>query len=112
MNETEIMRRIQDAVGNTKRAQLARNNVGVTRDTPRISYGLGKGSADLVGFLFESGRFFAIEVKTPTGRLSKEQKLWLNFVNKYGGYACVARSVDEALSHLQLAIEGNPGPSV
>jgi hypothetical protein len=84
----------------------------VTQSAPRIAYGLGKGSADLVGFLFESGRFFAVEVKTPTGRLSKDQKNWINFVNKYGGYACVARSPDEALGHLQLALEGEKGPEV
>lgn len=111
VSETEIMREVADAVGRTRRAVVSRNNVGFD-DRTRVKYGLGKGSADLVGFLFESGRFFAIEVKTPTGRLSKEQKLWINFVNKCGGYACVARSVDEALGHLQKAIEGEKHEAV
>lgn len=106
------MRTIQNAVGLTQRAQLARNNVGVTTTAPRISYGLGKGSADLIGFIFATGRFFAVEVKTPTGRLSKDQKNWINFVNKYGGYACVARSPDEALQHMVLAESGEKGPEV
>ncbi len=99
------MREIREAVNRTQTATLWRNNVGFDKET-RVKYGLGVGSADLVGFIHSTGRFFAIEVKTPTGRIRKEQKLWIDFVNSRGGYACIARSVAEGLEHLERAKEG------
>jgi hypothetical protein len=102
MSETKIMRDIRNAISATGRATLWRNNVGFDAAT-QVKYGLGKGSADLVGFIYETGRFFAIEVKTPRGRLSSEQKCWIEFVLAHGGYACVARSVDDALKELEKA---------
>lgn len=97
------MRAIRVAVNSTGKATLFRNNCGYDADK-RVKYGLGVGSADLVGFVHATGRFIAMEIKTPTGRLSKEQRLWIRFVNEHGGYACVARSVPEALEHLDKVI--------
>lgn len=58
--------------------------------------GLPKGFSDLFGFRKSDGRAVFIEVKTPTGKPSKEQ---LNFINKmrlYGALAGIARSVEDA----------------
>jgi hypothetical protein len=96
-SETEIMREIRFAVNKTGKATLFRNNVGVDLDK-RVSYGLGKGSADLIGFRHGDGVMIGIEVKTPAGRLSKEQKLWLDFCKKHGAIVGVARSVQEAMA--------------
>jgi hypothetical protein len=41
--------------------------------------------------------FTSIEVKTPTGRVSPEQRQWLEAVQAAGGIAGVARSVEDAL---------------
>lgn len=73
--------------------------------------GLGTGSADLVGFVRADGpargRFFALEVKRPrVGRVSEEQAAWLRLVNEGGGYACVARSPEEAVEHATRAANG------
>lgn len=69
--------------------------------------GLGTGSADLVGFVRGSGRFFAVEVKRPRGgRVSAEQDAWIRLVNEGGGYACVARSPEEAMEHAARAARG------
>ena len=77
-----------------------RNNVGV--DTMRgIRYGLSVGSPDLVGIAW--GRFVGLEVKTPTGRVSKEQTMWLDMVRRFGGVAGVARSVEDALAIVEEA---------
>jgi len=77
-----------------------RNNVGV--DTMRgIRYGLGVGSPDLVGIAW--GRFVGLEVKTPTGRVSKEQTMWLDMVRRFGGVAGVARSVEDAIAIVEEA---------
>jgi VRR-NUC domain len=96
---------IRFALVRTGRVLLWRNSVGGVRGT-RLRYGLGVGSADLVGLLrggLRAGRLFAVEVKTETGRLSVEQREWLHAVNAAGGYACVARTVPEALSELGAA---------
>lgn len=69
--------------------------------------GLGTGSADLVGFVRGCGRFFAVEVKRPRGgRMSAEQEDWARLVNEGGGYACVARSAEEACEHAARAARG------
>lgn len=75
--------------------RLWRNNVGVTPGT-FIRYGLGVGSADLVGLVKDTGQFIAVEIKTPVGRLSEEQKAWLQTIRNLGGRALVLRTVEEA----------------
>lgn len=68
--------------------------------------GLGTGTADLVGYVLGSGRFFALEVKTNTGRPSPEQVAWLEMVNREGGYAAIARTPEEAINHACRAATG------
>lgn len=51
------------------------------------------GVSDIIGIY--KGKFFAIEVKTKTGKLSEHQKIFLNDVKKNGGIAFVARSIDD-----------------
>ncbi len=84
-----------------------RNESGVAEHRGRyVRYGLQKGSADLIGVLAPEGRFLALEVKTPKGRISKEQELFLALVRKQGGFACVVRSVDEAVAAIGRAKKG------
>lgn len=64
-----------------------------------IPCGLCRGSSDLVG-LTSKGIFFAIEVKTPKGRTSKEQDAFLHRVREQGGIAGVARCPQDALDLL------------
>ena len=56
------------------------------------------GVADIIGVI--SGRFLAIEVKSKTGTLSQDQKLFIMKVNEEGGVAFVARSPAEVLKNL------------
>lgn len=101
MKETQIMRAIRHAVNQTGRARLVRNNVGV--DIERgIKFGLGVGSADLVGML-RGGRTFAIEVKTDVGRLSKEQQAWWRAFRAWGGLGGMARNEEQAMQLLEEA---------
>jgi hypothetical protein len=82
-----------------------RNNTGV--DLARgVRYGLGVGGADLISIApivvtpemvgATIGRFVGIEVKTPTGRLTAEQRLWRDAVTRAGAFYAVARSAEEA----------------
>ena len=57
------------------------------------------GVADILGIL-KDGRFLAIEVKSPTGRVSPHQQQFLDEITARGGLAFVARSVDDAQGHL------------
>lgn len=61
-----------------------------------IQAGLTKGGADIIG-IAPGGRFIAVEVKTPTGRIRPEQNLFLQRVREAGGIAGIARSVEDAL---------------
>jgi hypothetical protein len=50
-----------------------------------------KGSADIIGLL-PGGKFLAVETKAPVGRLSPEQREFLEAIKQQGGMAIVARS--------------------
>jgi hypothetical protein len=55
--------------------------------------GVVAGVADLV-FCLPDGRFAAIEIKAPNGRLSDSQKAWLPKIRASNGLAAWARSVE------------------
>lgn len=63
--------------------------------------------APMVEVPFTLGRFTALEVKTPRGRVSDEQKKFIALVNAHGGYACVVRSVDDAVRAVEASGRGD-----
>jgi hypothetical protein len=106
MSEGAIQDAIRVALSGEPGLVLWRNNVGIAEHRgQRVRYGLAVGSADLVGCL--DGRFVALEVKTATGRVAPEQKLWLDLVRRYGGFAAIVRSVDEARAAVARARAGD-----
>ncbi len=70
-----------------------------TRDGTPFKSGL-KGSADILGLLRPNGQMIAVEVKTGTGKLSKEQRAFGVMVEAMGGIFVCARSVDDVLNRL------------
>ncbi len=70
---------------------------------PRAIRLAAPGVSDIIGWT-EGGRFVAIEVKAPRGRLTDEQKAFIDLVRRSGGVAGVARSVEEA----RAILEGSP----
>lgn len=111
MRESELMDAIRLALGRCDDVVVWRNNVGLleAEGGHRVRYGLAKGSADLVGIVRMAnglGRFFALEVKTVTGRLHADQERWLRLVESRGGYAVVVRSVEDALAAVEAARQG------
>lgn len=84
-------------------ATVFRANVGsgVTYDGRHFETGLPKGFSDLFGFRHSDGKIFFIEVKTPSGRLSKDQKHFLEQMRNDGAIAGVARSVDDAIKMIR-----------
>lgn len=59
------------------------------------------GHSDIMGLL-PDGRFLAVEVKTQTGKLSKEQKEFLDLVKANKGIAIVARSLEDIITAVDL----------
>lgn len=108
--ESKISRAIRVALCRTGRVTVVPNRILAMAYTaqgkPLGAYGLGTGSADLVGILHGLGRVFAIEVKTATGTLRAAQKQWADVTRKRGGFVAVARDVDEALQALARAEAG------
>ena len=102
---TQQLIRISCSKGSTR---LFRNNTGTLRDQHGrpVSFGLAKGSSDLVGWKTvtitedmigqQVAVFTSIEVKSPSGRLRPEQQQWIDAVQAAGGIAGVARSVEDA----------------
>lgn len=102
--------------GLTGDTHLFRNNVGTAETVTGsvVKFGLCKGSSDLIGWTTIEIRpemvgrtvavFTAIEVKSATGRASKEQKNFIKRIHDCGGIAGVARSLDDAESIINLYI--------
>lgn len=58
------------------------------------------GSSDILG-IYPGGRFLAIEVKRPGGKLSDHQKHFLEQVQARNGIGIVAHSVDDVMKVLE-----------
>ena len=58
-----------------------------------------KGVSDCLGLL-PDGRFLAIEVKARYGKVSPDQQRFIDDVNKSGGVAFVARSMEDVVERL------------
>ena len=102
MKESELQKQIKDAINKSYLGVCYVASAGLARspDGKRVYRLLPKGFPDLFGYRRKDGKFFAIEVKTPSGSLSPEQRLQLNILEHHGVLCGVARSIDEALSIL------------
>ena len=96
--------------------RLWRNNTGLLYDRQGrpVSFGLCKGSSDLIGFRAitigpehvgqQLAVFAAVEVKSATGRATTEQKAFIEMVQAAGGLAGVARSTEDAAGILDTVL--------
>lgn len=110
--EQAIQNNIRLELGNGD-CRLFRNNTGCLRnDRGRIvCFGLAKGSSDLIGWQTiiitkkmvgqKVAVFTAIEVKDK-GRPTKEQKAFISCVQAAGGFAGIARSIEDAKKIMEV----------
>lgn len=101
MSEVEIQNKIL-LEASKQGHRLWRTNAGKVK----TEYGawiklLPKGFPDTCGFRKSDGKFIAIEIKTPNGKLRKEQKQFARFAIDQPIIYGVARSVDEAMELIE-----------
>jgi len=113
MNEHELQQRIRLACGQGP-VRLWRNNSGALVDQQGrlVRFGLCKGSSDLIGLRTleitpdlvgqRLAQFVALEIKTPRGVVSPQQRAFLALVEQLGGLAAICRSVEAAEQALKL----------
>lgn len=114
MSETAISRAIRERLALERDVLVWRNNSGSleTNNGRWVTFGIGVGSADLIGLVTwptsmrDVARFFALEIKTPTGRVTNEQVQWARAVRARGGFVAVVRSVEEAMAALDRCRAG------
>lgn len=106
-SETKIM---LDAMGQINRIPMCRvfrNNNGALydRNGRLVKYGLGDGSADLIGSVFVGAfaRPLAIEFKKPGETLDPDQEAWRDVVISLGWVYGMATSIEEAIAIVERA---------
>lgn len=85
---TEVLKALR---GHDAVAWAQRQNTGAAKVGGRFVRFGWKGCSDILGMM-RDGRFLAIEVKAPKGKLRAEQAEFLNLVQKHGGVGFVARN--------------------
>lgn len=113
MSETKLVREIQGELSKGD-VRLFRNNTGrmQSEDGRWVQFGLCPGSSDLIGWRSvvvttemvgkKIAVFTALEVKSSTGSLTREQFFFLSTVKNMGGYADMVRSLSSARQVLNL----------
>lgn len=111
--ESRVQAAIWSTIGHLPGIRVFRNNVGTatTADGRFIKFGLCPGSSDLIGWTeyviqpedvgHRVAVFTALEVKTPTGRVTCQQRNFIDAVRRAGGIAAIVRSPQQALIAIQ-----------
>lgn len=105
IKEKDIEKLILDYLQLIPQARFWKNNtIGIYDPTTKKMRTLNgkhhaKGSADILGVI--QGRFVAIEVKRPKGKVSQDQELFLQSIVDAGGIAFIAYSLGDVTINLQ-----------
>ena len=102
MSETTILHSVLRTLGARSDLRLWRQNTGVGRALSNdavIKFGV-IGGGDLSGIL-NDGRRLEVEVKTPAGRQSEQQKRFQSMIETFNGVYIVTRSAEDALAQLR-----------
>lgn len=101
LTESQLQDAIRLELGRDPDLVLWRNNCGLAwmKNGAPVRFGVGSpGGADLIGVF--RGRFVAVEIKTPTGRQSAEQRQFQQLVERKGGVYIILRTVEDARAWL------------
>lgn len=99
MTEKQLQNDILRAFGTLPNLRLWRANVGAARIGQRVvRFGI-PGQADLTGIL-PDGRRLEIEVKSPHGRQSPQQRIFQQMIERFHGVYILARNIDDVRQQL------------
>jgi hypothetical protein len=103
--ETVIQQGVLAIIGSWPELFIWRNNTGALQDrTGRwVRFGL-KGSSDIIGMIWPTGRFFALEMKTATGETRTAQLRFRKRVLECGGIYIIGRDVDGTVRAVRDAV--------
>ena len=99
--EHKIMNEIRLGVADECVTFRANVGEGYTKDGRYFDTGLPVGFSDLFGVRKSDGRAVFIEVKTAKGKVSENQKNFINAMQENNAIAGVCRSVDDAKNLLK-----------
>ena len=91
--EADVKKAFDSVVKLTPFLHVWRNNTGASG---KVRYGLGTGSPDYVGIDTRTGRAVFVELKSPTGKLSKAQEIWHAQARLFGAAVIVISTTDKA----------------
>jgi hypothetical protein len=105
VKESVIQKQILDYLKLQRVLCFKHRNVGIKKANGSfIPLPFGeKGISDIIACT-PTGKFLAIEVKVPGGRVSPEQKQFLDNVNQRGGIAILAFSLDDVINDPELKL--------
>lgn len=98
-NHQKLVDEILFALGSRPDVRLWTRSVGFDF-VKKIKFGI-TGESDLQGIIAPSGRMLCIEVKTNSGRLTKEQIRWRDMVCKFGALYIEARTLEQTLADFE-----------
>lgn len=104
MKESEIQKQCMDWLHLKGFFCWRNNNIGVFDPSKKIfrTFTGMKGVSDILGIL-DDGRFLAVEIKGPKGRMTPEQDSFQENIAKRGGVACCVHSLDELIADFHEA---------
>ena len=94
MSEKAIQNDVLRAFGTKRRMRLWRANTGVARIGDRVVRFGVPGQADLTGIL-PDGRRLEVEVKSPEGTQTEDQRNFQRLIERFGGVYVLAWSVED-----------------
>jgi len=94
VNEKAIQNDVLRAFGTKRWMRLWRANTGVARIGNRVVRFGVPGQADLTGIL-PGGRRLEVEVKSPEGIQTDDQRNFQRMIERFGGVYVLARSVED-----------------
>ena len=94
MTEKQVQNAILREFGTRPELRLWRQNTGAARVGRRfVRFGV-PGQADLTGIL-RGGRRLEIEIKSPIGRQTPDQRAFQALIERFGGVYALARTVED-----------------
>lgn len=103
--EASVLERTQEIMSKWGGVYVMRNTVGFVRKGKRgITYGLAKGSSDLVAIVAPYGRWLCVETKRGDGgKLEPHQERWLRWMKTYGAVTGVIDNPNDVIALIEEA---------